>query len=574
MTLRLRYAIRSDVGYVREGNEDSAYAGSHLLVVADGMGGHAAGEVASSTVIGRLAELEGAALITTGGGAGPDVIESLRQAMREANGRLRQMTRENEVLEGMGTTVTALLSSGSRLGLLHVGDSRAYRLRGGELRQVTHDHTLVQDLVDQGRITLEQANHHPQRSLLMRALDGREVEPDLELIDAQPGDRFLLCSDGLSSVVTVENIRPALETRTPQEAVDRLVELALAGGGPDNITVVVADVTEDGGPPERPLVAGAAAEKRVVPGADPARTGPHPSNGERDSPAAKGARLGRGEPGRPVDGYPAGDYPTGDYPTGDHPTAGGGASGQYPDDYQNSDMTYRDAPTMPTGRPHSQFQDGGQYQDAGQFPDAEHTQVGLATPKLTRDEDDQDDFDLSPAAGGPPPRRSRLPLIAGLVALVLIVLIAIFGWSYKNKQYYVGQADGHLAVYRGLSASIPLIHLHNNVQDEPSVTMDELRAAAPNNDQIKDILDQINGGGIAQSSKAEADAYVKNVRSMLDRANTPTTSNPGTTPSASPTPASPRASTAPPKGGTAQRGIPTIGAQCAAHPTPACVTGR
>lgn len=286
MSLRLHFAVRSDVGHVREGNEDSAYAGVRLLAVADGMGGHAAGEVASSTVISRLAELD--EYIEP-----PDLLGELSDAVRDANRRLRDMAIENNALDGMGTTVTAMLSSGVHLGLLHVGDSRAYLLRDGVLSQITHDHTLVQDLVDQGRITPEQANTHPQRSLLMRALDGREVEPDLSIRQAVAGDRYLLCTDGLSGVVSEETILEALLLEAPQDAVDRLVELALKGGGPDNITVVVADVLDDDQDDDAPLVAGAAAEKRVVPGAAAARSGPNPRNADPESAAAKAARIGR-----------------------------------------------------------------------------------------------------------------------------------------------------------------------------------------------------------------------------------------------------------------------------------------
>jgi PPM family protein phosphatase len=303
VSLRLDFAVRSDVGHVREGNEDSAYAGVRLLAVADGMGGHAAGEVASSTVISRLAVLDEAA--DTG-----DVLDALAGAMHDANAQLRSMSIQDGSLEGMGTTVTALLASGDRLGVLHVGDSRAYLLRDEVLSQVTHDHTLVQDLVDQGRITPEQANTHPQRSLLMRALDGREVEPDLSVRQAVPGDRYLLCTDGLSSVVSEETILEALLLPTPQDAVDRLVELALKGGGPDNVTVVVADVLEDGEPEGYPLVAGAAAEKRIVPGASPARTGPDPQGPDNDSAAAKAARIGRGFHRRDRDPEPPADEPS------------------------------------------------------------------------------------------------------------------------------------------------------------------------------------------------------------------------------------------------------------------------
>jgi PPM family protein phosphatase len=287
VSLRLHYAIRSDVGHVREGNEDSAYAGPYLLAVADGMGGHAAGEVASSTVIAALADLDTE--------TDPDeLVDSLVTAMHDANATLRAMTARDAALDGMGTTVTAILASGDQLGLLHVGDSRCYLLRDEVLSQITHDHTLVQDLVDQGRITPEQATTHPQRSLLMRALDGREVDPDLTLREARAGDRYLLCSDGLSGVVSGETILEALLGATPQDAVDRLVELALKGGGPDNITVVVADVIDDEESIEDALVAGAAAEKESVPGALPARIGPNPRGPESDSAAARAARISRG----------------------------------------------------------------------------------------------------------------------------------------------------------------------------------------------------------------------------------------------------------------------------------------
>lgn len=287
MSLRLHFAVRSDVGHVREGNEDSAFAGHRLLAVADGMGGHAAGEVASSTVISRLADLDESI-------HSDDLVTELNDAVRDANRQLREMSLENSALDGMGTTITAMLSSGDMLGVLHVGDSRAYLLRDGVLSQVTHDHTLVQDLVDQGRITPEQANTHPQRSLLMRALDGREVEPDLSVRQAVPHDRYLLCTDGLSGVVSEDTILETLLLPTPQEAVDQLVDLALKGGGPDNITVVVADVAEDDGEAvPYPLVAGAAAEKRVVPGALSARSGPDPRHPDAESAAAKAARIGR-----------------------------------------------------------------------------------------------------------------------------------------------------------------------------------------------------------------------------------------------------------------------------------------
>ncbi len=239
MTLVLRYAVRSDVGLLREGNEDSAYAGPRLLAVADGMGGHAAGEVASSLTIASMAELDSEP-------PDGDMLAELSSAVAAANTRLQEMIIANPAVEGMGTTLTALFWSDGHAAVCHIGDSRGYLLREGELYQITHDHTLVQSLVDEGRISADDVSTHPQRSLLLRALDGRSVaEPDLSVHDSQVGDRYLLCSDGLSGVVSDETLRETLATIGDPEAVTRqLIELALHGGGPDNITCIVADVVD------------------------------------------------------------------------------------------------------------------------------------------------------------------------------------------------------------------------------------------------------------------------------------------------------------------------------------------
>ena len=176
MTIALRYAVRSDVGLLREGNEDSAYAGPHLLAIADGMGGHAAGEVASAVAISALAPLDTADM------TGPDMLKALSDAVRQANASLHEITQSDPSTEGMGTTLTALLWSGDQVALCHIGDSRSYLLRDGAFYQITHDHTLVQSLVDDGRLTKEAAASHPQRSLVMRALQSS--------IPAEPRPRF------------------------------------------------------------------------------------------------------------------------------------------------------------------------------------------------------------------------------------------------------------------------------------------------------------------------------------------------------------------------------------------------
>ena len=254
MSLVLRYAARSDRGLIRGNNQDSVYAGPRLLAVADGMGGHAAGDVASKVVIAALEHLDD----DTPSG---DMLQALRQAVFDGSEHLREYIRERPQLEGMGTTLTAILFAGGRLALCHVGDSRAYLMRDGQLSQITHDDTFVQTLIDDGRITPEEANSHPQRSLLLRALNGQDVEPALTMREARDGDRYLLCSDGLSGVVSEETLAEALKDPDPQSTADRLIELALRGGGPDNITVIVADVVDDhgrGGGLDEPVVDGAA----------------------------------------------------------------------------------------------------------------------------------------------------------------------------------------------------------------------------------------------------------------------------------------------------------------------------
>ena len=250
MTLVLRYAARSDVGLVRSNNEDSVYAGARLLALADGMGGHAAGEVASQLVIAALAHLDDDE-------PGGDLLAKLDAAVHSGNSAIAAQVEMEPDLEGMGTTLTAILFAGNRIGMIHIGDSRGYLLRDGELTQITKDDTFVQTLVDEGRITKEEAHSHPQRSLIMRALTGHEVEPTLTMREVRLGDRYLLCSDGLSDPVSDETILDALKIPDVTDSADRLIELALRGGGPDNVTVVVADVVDTDYGPTQPIIAGA-----------------------------------------------------------------------------------------------------------------------------------------------------------------------------------------------------------------------------------------------------------------------------------------------------------------------------
>ena len=258
MPLVFRYAARSDVGLVRQGNEDSGYASDNLLIVADGMGGHVAGELASATVTAILAGLPIA--------DSEDVLTQLADAVDEAQLEMRHIIAERPDFQGMGTTVTVVCWQGDRASIAHVGDSRAYMLRNGELLRLTKDHTYVQTLVDAGQITEEQAHTHRRRNLLIRAIDGvNTVEPDLSIREVHAGDRILLCSDGLSGVVPDDEIRHLLSDIDPPGAVTALVEAAIERGAPDNVTCVVADVAHVDEPPvgNRPVVVGAAAEPRT-----------------------------------------------------------------------------------------------------------------------------------------------------------------------------------------------------------------------------------------------------------------------------------------------------------------------
>ena len=422
MTLALRYAVRSDVGLLREGNEDSAYAGPHLLAVADGMGGHAAGEVASSETITTISSLDSER-------PGIDLVSALAEAVAMANMRLQELVISDPATEGMGTTLTAMLWLDGHAALCHIGDSRAYLLRNGQFYQITHDHTLVQSLVDEGKITEDDVATHPHRSLLLRALDGRTIaEPDLSQLETMPGDRLLLCSDGLSGVVTEQTLHQTLSSVwDPDKAALQLVELAIKGGGPDNITVIVADVldtqTSSIPPTLEPVLAGAASLSSATDLRSPAR---------QSSPATRALRLARTAP-QPI--VPD-DAPPGDWNNGFHSPAG---QAQGP------------AATGAPGAP-------GQ---AGQLTDEPAVGAGRHSHRARRHRLDDDD-DYAPQHDG----RRRWPIVTTLlVVLVLFILGGLYGgWRYIQGQYYIGVQNGNVAIYRGVNQNLAGISLSSLVQ--------------------------------------------------------------------------------------------------------------
>ncbi|WP_158867357.1 PP2C family protein-serine/threonine phosphatase [Leifsonia sp. AG29] len=252
-----RAAAVSHVGKIRSNNQDSGYAGRELFVVADGMGGHAGGDVASAIAVNRIKEADREYETPA------EAEFALQSALIAANSLLAETVFEHPELTGMGTTVSAMVRVGDQLAIAHIGDSRIYRFRDGELTQVSTDHTFVQRLVDSGRITEEEAMVHPRRSVLMRVLGDVDASPEIDTwsLDTRPGDRWLICSDGLSGVVKHDDLRAALSSKDgPRQVADKLLKLSLDAGAPDNVTVVIVDIadTSRGDVMKEPVVVGSA----------------------------------------------------------------------------------------------------------------------------------------------------------------------------------------------------------------------------------------------------------------------------------------------------------------------------
>ena len=252
MTLHLSYGAMSLRGYDRETNEDSVYAGPSLLALADGVGGHTAGEIASSLLIRELTTLDGQESF--------DVLEDLRLATERGSARIAEHVRTHPSDSGMATTLTAIRFADDECGLVHVGDSRAYLLREGVLTQITKDETFVQSLVDAGQLTPQEAIRHPRRSIVLRALDGSAVEPVLERLEVRVGDRYLICSDGVSDVLSHSEIAEGLLPDDPQQSAIPLVIRAMRAGSHDNVSCIAAYVTDRDMGYRTSLVFGAVAE--------------------------------------------------------------------------------------------------------------------------------------------------------------------------------------------------------------------------------------------------------------------------------------------------------------------------
>ncbi|WP_052459703.1 PP2C family protein-serine/threonine phosphatase, partial [Tessaracoccus massiliensis] len=243
MTFSLAFTAHSEVGRIRKNNQDAGYASPTMLLVADGMGGAAAGDLASAVAATEAARSDNSADIRNSDGE--EMLERIAGMIARSNTKLSDLIEDNLELDGMGTTFCGALFNGTQFALAHIGDSRGYRLRDGELTQLTHDHSWVQSLIDEGKITPEQAATHPHRSLILKVLNGQvHFEPDFDVFDAELGDRLMFCSDGLSGLIDDDLILELLTEKDRDKAVEQLAQAANENGGHDNITIVIGDVVE------------------------------------------------------------------------------------------------------------------------------------------------------------------------------------------------------------------------------------------------------------------------------------------------------------------------------------------
>lgn len=496
MAIAFRYAARSDVGRVRSKNDDSAYAGRHLAVVADGMGGHVGGDVASASAVMDLTALDRP-------GHHGDGATVLADEIQNANQNLARLVVGNPRLGGMGTTVTALLADEDEIVVAHIGDSRAYRLREDEFHQVTRDHTFVQRLIDEGRLRPDEAESHPHKNVLMRVLGDVDASPEIEVETVRPeiGERWLLCSDGLNAVVRPETIESVLRSGDDlNEIVDTLVELTLDRGAPDNVTVVVVQVFET----------------------------------DEDAPAAVAAGEEHGEVPDP------GFARTSDEITGD---AAPEAAATGPEPSESSAAALR---RDLAARPHLLVGAAANATQTGRIPTVSDsilqrraTLLQTSAPDTLADPQEVESALHRAEAATPSPHRRRQKRAFTVLALATVGLLLVAGgWLTTNwigSQYYVGEQQGTVAIYNGVSQSLGPISL-NDLERTTDLRMEDLPGFAQ--ERVRNA--------IPAGSLEEAERIVRELRESAPEPGSepeprPTgtvrwaTSSPATSPTASPT---------------------------------------
>lgn len=496
--LIMRYAARSDVGRVRAKNDDSAYVGRHLAVVADGMGGHAGGDVASAATVLDMIHLDHD---DYDGDAGTVLADEIQTA----NSLLSELVHINPKLAGMGTTVTALLLAEGKLHFAHIGDSRAYRLRDGEFEQVSIDHTFVQRLIDEGRLRPEEAETHPHKNVLMRVLGDVDASPELDLdtLAVQAGERWLLCSDGLNYVAGHVVERTVRETKDLAECAELLVQLTLEAGAPDNVTVVVLDIAE----PTRDDVRTAAVD--VVPASAAGTTAPIAAagalsgstfgaansageSGKRDaagSDAGSAAQAAGGTAaGRPADPAP-GASPAGTPAAAAQEDAGSKEPETTTDPHLGEHLSAEVLREELSMRPHELVGAAAAAAESGSIPSiAGRTVARRAATVLThKSEQDREDAAEDLRATGRPRRWLTVSIAAAIVALLAVGLW--LGYAWTQTRYYIGEHDQHVAIFNGVSQRLGPIQLSTleavteiKMSDLPEFSQQRVRQTVPARD--------------------------------------------------------------------------------------------
>ena len=527
--LIMRYAARSDVGRVRAKNDDSAYVGRHLAVVADGMGGHAGGDVASAATVLDMIHLD---KDDYEGDAGTVLADEIQTA----NSLLSELVHMNPKLAGMGTTVTALLLAEGKLHFAHIGDSRAYRLRNGKFEQVSVDHTFVQRLIDEGRLRPEEAETHPHKNVLMRVLGDVDASPELDLatLEVEPGERWLLCSDGLNYVAGHVVERTVRENPDLRECAELLVDLTLEAGAPDNVTVVMLEIAEQTTDDVR------TAAVEIVPAASTSTVSAVVSeSAARLAGSTFGAAKTSEEQPDPDDAGAAVDQPADGAAEKGEPVT---STDPHLGEHLSAEVLREDL----ASRPHELVGAAATAAETGSIPTiAGRTLARRAATVLThkaeqaREEADDD------RAARPPRRWVTVAIAAAIIALLTLGLW--LGYAWTQTRYYIGEQDQHVAIFNGVSQRLGPIQLSTletvtdiRMSDLPEFSQQRVRQTVP----ARDLYD--------------AQRIVKN----LERTGTTAPADECIT--ASPTPATPGAPASP--GATAIPGSPV--------PTPTCEVGQ
>lgn len=451
--LIMRYAARSDVGRIRSKNDDSAYVGRHLAVVADGMGGHAGGDVASAATVLDMIHLDRGDYHGEAGTVLADEIQT-------ANSLLSELVHQNPKLAGMGTTVTALLLAEGKLYFAHIGDSRAYLLRDGEFRQVSVDHTFVQRLIDEGRLRPEEAESHPHKNVLMRVLGDVDASPELDLdtLDVRPGDRWLLCSDGLNYVAGHAVERTVRETKDLRECVETLVDLTLDAGSPDNVTVVMVEIVEETPDDVR------TAAVEVIPSAAIATAA---------AAAVQPAAPGAGHPQDPADGTKApGKNPAGKESTGKGADEGKGKEQAATDPHLGEHLSAEVLRDELASRPHELVGAAAAAAESGSIPTIAGRTVARRAATLLTHRAEQPGSEAEDNLVPLKPRRWITWSIAASVLVVLTVGLWL-GYAWTQTRYYIGEYNSRVAIYNGVSQRLGPIQL-SSLETVTEIRMDSL----------------------------------------------------------------------------------------------------